>query len=459
MLGIIPSITQFAQEVKTKKRPSKPIEEEFCIEVDCGGRMGIKDKKTSFQQLKCNSCRVNQSRFANTFFDGAKIEIHIILYLAIMWLAWCAVKQVMTFSKKISNATVCDYYSHFRQLVANMVDESKIKIGGPGIEVEVDESKFAKRKYHRGHRVGSKDWVLGGIEKHTRPNELKKRYFVVIVKDRTRATIEPIFHHYIREGSIVCSDFWKAYDWMGEEGSGYTHRKVFPPPIFYLFCDSPPQLLFPPLNTQVNHSLHYKDPITGTCTNTIEGKWSGLKAATPKKNWGKYLSSYLIQNIWMDQNSPNIWVAFFAALNTVRYIKGGADAADTAEQIALLTLDEQLEEEAEEAQADIENCPPAAACNFVVSTPPSSSGEEEEATPTPGYFTQDSVDEVEECPPRTKSSEEVATAKLVFLTQIPTRMSGNMWERRHLAPVSLSGATLSPARLFAPFAPSACRQL
>jgi len=51
-----------------------------------------------------------------------------------MWLARCAVKQVMTFSKKISNATVCDYYSHFRQLVANMIDESKIQIGGPGIE-------------------------------------------------------------------------------------------------------------------------------------------------------------------------------------------------------------------------------------------------------------------------------------------------------------------------------------
>jgi len=81
MLDIIPSITKFAQEVRNEEEAInylvqhgviKPIEEEFCIEVDCGGRMGIKDKKTSFRQLKCNSCRANRSRFANTFFDGSK---------------------------------------------------------------------------------------------------------------------------------------------------------------------------------------------------------------------------------------------------------------------------------------------------------------------------------------------------------------------------------------------------
>jgi hypothetical protein len=30
--------------------------------------------------------------------------------------------------------------------------------------VEVDESKFGKRKYHRGHRVEGV-WVIGGVER------------------------------------------------------------------------------------------------------------------------------------------------------------------------------------------------------------------------------------------------------------------------------------------------------
>ena len=253
MVDNIPSITQFAQEVKKEEDAIaylvqhgiiKPIKEEYCIEEDCGWKMGIKNKKSSLRQLEFNPCHSCQSRFANTFFDGAKIETHIILYLSIMWLARCAVKQVLTFSKKILNATVCNYYSHFCQLAANMIDDSKAKIGEPGIEVEVDESKFAKRKYHRGHCVGSKDWVLSGIEIHTRPTELKKQYFAVIIEDRSRTTIEPIFCQYIQEGSIVSSDFWKAYTWMGEKESGYTHLKVFPPP-FLVVCGSPPQLLFP----------------------------------------------------------------------------------------------------------------------------------------------------------------------------------------------------------------------
>jgi hypothetical protein len=38
------------------------------------------------------------------------------------------------------------------------------KIGGNGMIVEIDESKFGKRKYSRGHRVEGV-WILGMIEK------------------------------------------------------------------------------------------------------------------------------------------------------------------------------------------------------------------------------------------------------------------------------------------------------
>lgn len=38
--------------------------------------------------------------------------------------------------------------------------------GGPGRTVEIDESKFGKRKYHQGKSEDSV-WALGGIERET----------------------------------------------------------------------------------------------------------------------------------------------------------------------------------------------------------------------------------------------------------------------------------------------------
>ena len=38
--------------------------------------------------------------------------------------------------------------------------------GGEGEVVKIDESKFGKRKYHRGHYVKGQ-WVFGGTERGT----------------------------------------------------------------------------------------------------------------------------------------------------------------------------------------------------------------------------------------------------------------------------------------------------
>jgi hypothetical protein len=65
---------------------------------------------------------------------------------------------------EISNRAVTEYFAHLKQLVADDVEENEAIIGGPGIIVEVDESKFGRRKYNRGHRVEG-CWVFGGVER------------------------------------------------------------------------------------------------------------------------------------------------------------------------------------------------------------------------------------------------------------------------------------------------------
>ena len=82
--------------------------------------------------------------------------------LAYFWLGKCSHEQLVAFTG-ISPRTITAFSSYFRQLVSSSLDTDDTIIGGDGIVVEVDESKFGKRKYSVGHRVDGA-WVIGGVE-------------------------------------------------------------------------------------------------------------------------------------------------------------------------------------------------------------------------------------------------------------------------------------------------------
>ncbi|GFR30475.1 uncharacterized protein TNCT_624171 [Trichonephila clavata] len=67
---------------------------------------------------------------------------------------------------KCSSKTLCDFRSYCREICVVEMIESSMKVGGIGVIVEIDESKFRKRKFHRGKRVAGK-WVFGGAERET----------------------------------------------------------------------------------------------------------------------------------------------------------------------------------------------------------------------------------------------------------------------------------------------------
>ena len=73
------------------------------------------------------------------------------------------------------------------------------QIGGVGKEIEIDESKFGKRKYHQGKRVDGL-WVFGGIKRES------KKCFFEIVEDHSANTLIPIIKRNVKPGSIILSD-------------------------------------------------------------------------------------------------------------------------------------------------------------------------------------------------------------------------------------------------------------
>ena len=77
------------------------------------------------------------------------------------------------------------------------------KIGDKGHVVEIDESKFGKRKFNKGRQVDG-CWVLGGIDRETRET------FFKVVPDRTTETLLPILIDHLHHESTVVSDCWRS---------------------------------------------------------------------------------------------------------------------------------------------------------------------------------------------------------------------------------------------------------
>jgi len=141
--------------------------------------------------------------------------------------------------------------------------------------VEINESKFGKRKYNRGKRVDGV-WVFGDVERDS------KRCFVTVT-DRSAATLVPIIKRWLLPGTTVLSNCWRAYSSLVIEG--FVHETV-------------------------NHSIEFVSECR-THTNTIEGTWSALKKSLPhygttKDLYNSYFAEYCIRKKFLEMPATNL---------------------------------------------------------------------------------------------------------------------------------------------------------
>jgi transposase-like protein len=251
----------------------------------CDTPMKRNDQKAIF---RCNnySCskRSMVSMRIGTFFYGSRLGCKEILQMAHLWLAKTSVTTAVLLTGH-SSATISSFFKHFRQFAQSSLKTEEQVIGGEGIEVQFDETKLGKRKYHRGHRVDGV-WVVVGIE---RTNEAK--VFLVPIENRSAETLREIIQTHVRPGSKVVTDCWKGYRDLQE--FGLTHITV-------------------------NHSQTFKDPNTNACTNAAEGLNSGIKRRIAPRNRTKDgIEMHLAEYIWRRQNNNNLFEAF---INSIRDI-------------------------------------------------------------------------------------------------------------------------------------------
>lgn len=200
-----------------------------------------------------------------SWFEKSNLTLAEILKLTYAF-AWSWTEVQMQHELGMGPSTLVDWNMFCREVAEAAVLKRSMKIGGNGKTVEIDESKFCKRKYHKGHHIEGQ-WVFGGVERGDR-----SKMFMVAVEDRSKETLIPIILQWVLPGTTVISDFWKSYDVLPEHD--YFHLKV-------------------------NHSLHFKDPDTGAHTNHIECEWRHAKNSLPKYGIKKkYIASYLGAHLW-----------------------------------------------------------------------------------------------------------------------------------------------------------------
>ena len=99
---------------------------------------------------------------------------------------------------------------------------------------------------------------IGGQEKYN-----KKQIFMIPVHNRKESTLIPIIKKWIKPGSIIHSDCWKAYSKLSK--IGYT-------------------------NVTVNDSKDFVNKCTAACTNSIESDWRHAKLQMP--SYGTHIGDH-----------------------------------------------------------------------------------------------------------------------------------------------------------------------
>ena len=238
------------------------------------------------------SCNGEVSIRHNSWFCGSHLSISKILALTYAWAHSFTTSQAMhetsSRDKTTSSETVVDWYNYCREVCAEIISRHHTgRIGGSGKIVEIDESKFGRRKYHRG-RVVEGQWVFGGICRET------KECFVVPVNSRDKATLLPIIQDRILPGTCVMSDLWRAYDCLNDEG--FQHLTV-------------------------NHSLNFVDPDTGAHTPNIENTWWVAKRSLPQTGRSRDMfENYLLEFLWRRHYRTHDSFPFFLFLEHITEI-------------------------------------------------------------------------------------------------------------------------------------------
>lgn len=216
--------------------------------VKCLKAMNMVADKSRIDGLvfRCRQCFSKRSLRSGTFLERSKLNLRQAIVFFYLWCHSHTRTFIMNETKIGSYTTYADYVQFNRDICVGYTKTHCQPIGGPGKIVEIDESKFGKRKYHRGRQVDG-HWVLGGVERGD-----CTKIFAVVVEKRDADTLIPIIQQMVLPGTTIITDCWRSYSSLAN--MDYEYLKI-------------------------NHSVEFVSKENSLIhTNTIESNWRAMKA-------------------------------------------------------------------------------------------------------------------------------------------------------------------------------------
>ncbi|KAG0438190.1 hypothetical protein DMUE_3240 [Dictyocoela muelleri] len=190
---------------------------------------------------------------------------------------WSSSKNIADVCKdySVSKPTLIKIYDLLSTVVTKYLEIEPIRLGGPGIICQIDESMFVhKMKHNRGRIPRAQVWVFGIVDTSKSPLV----GYMQIVTDRSATTLLPIIRRVCRPGTIIHSDMWAGYRELSNQ-TGLDHFTVY-------------------------HKLNFVNPGTGVHTQHIESFWNvqKLKIKKMKGVRSAKIGEYLNEFMWKSQN-------------------------------------------------------------------------------------------------------------------------------------------------------------
>uniref|UniRef100_A0A0L8GK31 ISXO2-like transposase domain-containing protein n=1 Tax=Octopus bimaculoides TaxID=37653 RepID=A0A0L8GK31_OCTBM len=174
----------------------------------CTHEMCLKKSARSIDGFtwRCSNCKKAISLRKNTFMENSKLPL-CKMFNTVFHFVFEVPVSTAAFFTGLDNKTAIQWYEFCREVCSAKILQDKAPLGGPGHEVEVDESLFFKRK--NVDRIGHQTLVVVCYDNTT---------------ERSTATLESVIRENVLPGSVIYTDLWASYENLHQ--LGYIHRTM-----------------------------------------------------------------------------------------------------------------------------------------------------------------------------------------------------------------------------------------